>query len=805
MSLLVGAASNVASGYPLNDSLRFRASANAYLGRTPSSGGNQKTWTFSCWTKRGNIVNPSGAAGGVSQVIFGAANSANSQFLDVTLNGNNVFEIDILDSNSTRTIRTSTAVFRDPSAWYHFVIAIDTTQSTDTNRIKIYVNNELISTTAGTGTYPALNADTQVNATTGIHAIARRQGSADRYYDGYITEVNLIDGTALTPSAFGEYNEDTGVWQPRKYNSSSIAAYGTNGFLLNFSDSSSVAALGTDSSGNSNTWTVNNVSLTSGATYDLMSDVPTLTDEDTSNFATLNPVDGTNWLTQNGGFYISNGGLTYETTVQGAMNVATIASNSGKFYYETVVTNYNAAGIRATRAIPTGDLTYRYYANNGEVRYIPYNSTSATVLTTVATATSGDVIGVAVDLDSNTISWYKNNSLLYTATSIVADTYAPAVAAFANQTGATVNFGQQPFTYTPPTGYKKWNTFNLADSTITKGSDYMNNKLWTGNGTNQDINVGWDAGLIWYRNRTDPSGGVWTDIVRGDDLHLQTSNNNAQGSFGDMEFITDGYNVAGNSNLDNESAHAYVGWQWLAGGTGSSNGDGSITSTVSVNTKAGFSVVRYSGNATSGATVGHGLGLAPEIVIGKTLDTGGYDWSVYATAIGDATKVLTLNLNIAAGVETNKYNGTAPSATVVTLGNHGTNLSGTNNQILYCFAPIEGFSKFGSYVGTGGQALVTGAGSGAFIYTGFRPVWIMMKDTDTGDWLIYDTSRNVNNLSGSYMAPNTTDAEGTEANGIDILSNGFKQQNTFTNLNSSGNTYIYMAFAENPFKNSIAR
>jgi hypothetical protein len=206
--------------YNLENSLRFRSSASAYLSRTPTTAGNRKTWTFSCWTKRGLLTG--------SQVIFSAANSGNTQFVDVTINGNNVFELDILDSNSTRTIRTSTAVLRDPSAWYHVVLVIDTTQATATDRIKLYVNNELLTTSAGTGTFPNQNADTQVNATTGIHAIARRQGSADRYYDAYLTEINHIDGTALTPSDFGDYNSTTGVWQPKEY----TGTYGTNGFYL---------------------------------------------------------------------------------------------------------------------------------------------------------------------------------------------------------------------------------------------------------------------------------------------------------------------------------------------------------------------------------------------------------------------------------------------------------------------------------------------------------------------------------------------------------------------------------------------
>jgi len=236
---------------------------------------------------------------------------------------------------------------------------------------------------------------------------------------------------------------------------------------------------------------------------------------------------------------------------------------------------------------------------------------------------------------------------------------------------------------------------------------------------------------------------------------------------------------------------------------GSSNFAGSIASTVSANTTAGFSIVTYTGTG-SNATVGHGLGVAPAMVIIKRRDngSGATNWRVYQQEINGgvnpAQYYLSLNSNAAQAGLSAMFNDTPPTSTVFNIGTHVSVNGSGGTLVAYCFAEVEGYSKFDKYTGNGST-------DGPFVYTGFRPSWIMMKDTDTGDWLIYDTSRNLYNLSGSYLQSNNNDAEGTESNGIDILSNGFKQRNTFSNLNSSGNTYIYMAFAENPFKNSNAR
>ena len=794
-------ASGQGGTYFLEDSLRFRSSASAYLSRTPSSGGNQKTWTFSCWTKRGVLTG--------SQVIFSAANSANSQFVDVTINGNNVFELDILDSNSTRTIRTSTAVLRDSSAWYHIVLVIDTTQATDTNRIKLYVNNELLTTSAGTGTFPNQNADTQVNATTGIHAIARRQGSADRYYDAYLTEINHIDGTALTASDFGEYDEDTGVWKPKRYNGS----YGTNGFYLK--------GRGTDNSGNGNNFTENNIDTSSGdATYDLMSDVPTLTDEDTSNFATLNP----NNMAVN--TTMTDGNLKASNSSNHATMFPTNMPTTGKYYFECKMAVNATLGLgfrtdtnKVESAYSDEANKYYFYLNNSNAYRIV--ETTNTALGSNLNSTSS-TFQVAIDFDAAKYYFGVNNTWYAADWGTDGDPASGANPSYDLTDGTkmfpfvyvaggtwTVNFGQQPFNYTPPSGFKKINAYNLPDSTVEDGSKYFDTQLWTGNDANPRSfsDTAFSPDFVWYKARNNAFAHNLYDTNRGATKTLYSNTtaaeytNDTSGTL--KSFDSDGFTVGGDSDVTtvNQSGGTYVGWQWRGSdSTAASNGDGSITSTVSANTTAGFSVVRYSGNATSGATVGHGLGVAPEIVIGKTLDTGGYNWPVYVTALGDTSKTLTLDLTAAAGTETNKYNGTAPSATVVTLGNHGTNLSGTNNQVLYCFAPVEGYSKFGSYYGNG-------SADGPFVYTGFRPAWIMTKKTNsTSQWGITDTARSTYNVAKETLEANTSSAESSgTAYQIDILSNGFKLRDSDDARNGSGDTYIYMAFAENPFKNSNAR
>jgi hypothetical protein len=349
------------------------------------------------------------------------------------------------------------------------------------------------------------------------------------------------------------------------------------------------------------------------------------------------------------------------------------------------------------------------------------------------------------------------------------------------------------------------NTYNLTDSAIVKGNTVMDATLYTGNGTTQSISNtnGFKPDLVWVKSRSDVYYHWLTDSVRGVNKELSSNATAAETTYGLITaFNSNGFSVSTNGGLyagSNGNGSTFVGWQWQAGqGSSSSNTSGSITSTVSVNATAGFSVVTYTGNGTSGATVGHGLGVAPKMVILKRRD-GVEAWPVYHASLPSAAYYLRLQATDAQDTATSFMNNTAPSSSVFTLGNGGFSNTSTWTYVAYCWSQIAGFSSFGSYTGNGST-------DGPFVYLGFRPKFILHKcSSNAGDgWLLYDTVRQTYNVVGAYLQPNLSDAEGNTTV-LDILSNGFKLRSTFSSTNASGYTYIYMAFAENPFKNALAR
>jgi hypothetical protein len=334
-------------------------------------------------------------------------------------------------------------------------------------------------------------------------------------------------------------------------------------------------------------------------------------------------------------------------------------------------------------------------------------------------------------------------------------------------------------------------------TTINKGSSYFNTKLYTGNGsaTQAITGVGFQPDFVWIKDRTTAYDHQLFDVVRGGGNSLYSNDTVAENTYTtDITFDSDGFTVAGPSVIYiNKSGDAFASWNWKANGSGVSNTAGSITSTVSANTTAGFSIVGYTGTATAGATVGHGLGVAPSMIITKAR-TIADNWGVYHKSLG-ATKALYLNTTNAGITSSAYYNNTAPSSTVVTLGdNEATNDNA--GMIMYAFAEIKGYSKFGSYIGNGST-------DGTFVYTGFKPAFFLCKRTDavSSVWFMFDDVRNTSNVINKELYANTLDAEAT-ADRMDFLSNGFKCRSTSTSLNASGGTYIYMCFAENPFVSS---
>ena len=343
----------------------------------------------------------------------------------------------------------------------------------------------------------------------------------------------------------------------------------------------------------------------------------------------------------------------------------------------------------------------------------------------------------------------------------------------------------------------------MPTPTIPAGNLFMNATLFTGTGasltvTNGSAGQSFQPDFVWLKTRNQSGyGHELFDSVRGVGNYLISNSTNAESNASTSltAFNSNGFSV-GSWGFINGSGDSIVGWQWKAGGTAVSNTSGTITSSVSANTTSGFSVVTYTGIGGLG-TVGHGLGVAPSMIIlmPRSFTSDKY---VYNSSIG-AANYMSINLT-GASASTTLWNSTSPTSSVFTVNGNGANQN-TSTFVAYCWAPIAGYSAFGSYTGNGST-------DGPFIYTGFRPKFFLLKRSDTGsaaNWEIYDTSRDPYNQSVNRLSPSTSDAESSSYALGDILSNGVKIRQTDQTWNANGGTYIYMAFAENPFKYANAR
>ena len=855
MSIIQAAGSGEAStsfySHTIDQSLRFEDGDSAYLSHTPPSAGNRKTFTFSCWVKRGNLG---------EQAILDAY-SDDSNRTRLMFDAGNRFQFFTRLSGADHSIICN-AVCRDLSAWYHVVYAVDTTQSTASNRVKIYINGES-QTFTGTG-FPDQNEDTFINHTVG-HSIGSGNDSGGReiYFDGYLAEINVIDGTALTPASFGETKD--GVWIPKKYSGS----YGNEGFYLTFQgtgtaettqDSTAQTNIGDDQSGNGNNWAVNAL---------VASDV--VLDSPTNNFATLNPLSkGSGTIT------FSEGNLKSSTSANlaAAEHGATFTiPKSGKWYWEASYTGAYTNGAMATMMgimdidtqtvglsgnhinNTTGEYVAYYSHNNG----VYVSNTLSNYTGQISTQTSA-VVGFALDMD-NAHLWIHVNGTYINGTPDFSDgtnkiasptktkTFLPFFggaggAAFTwranfGQDSAGISSAQSPdhgigtFEYDVPADYNALCTSNLPDITIGPGQssqadDHFNTVLWTGTGsggTRAISGVGFSPDWVWAKNLTEAYSHVLYDSVRGagNDKELQSNDTAAEGDGNNNQygylsaFDSDGFTSTSGSEGDannlyfNESSKNYSAWNWLAG-TAFSASVGSIStgpdvpslaSSGQVNTKAGFSIVSYSGS-NSAATFAHGLSNAPELVIIKQRNNASFwatgfavpDWtwsSDYIQLQDDAQKGADGGSTIFTA---------APSSTVVSIGGGSVTSTSGKNLIAYCFHSVEGYSKIGQYEGNN-------LADGTFVHTGFRPAFLLVKNLDAeAQWLLLDNKRDPYNVGANYTSPDIPSAFAAVSGGFyDLLSNGFKWRLGSGNLGSANaaNTYVYYAVAEQPFKFANAR
>ena len=825
-NLIAGASGQSGDFYPyaIDQSLRFNDNDTAYLNRTPASTTNRKTWTWSGWVKRGNLVG--------CQLFSSGLVSGTYNYHVIGFSGNDRLNFNYYPDGSASAGWLSTArLFRDPSAWYHIHAVWDTTQATSTDRMRLYVNGvqetDFVTETFSER-YPSQNTDGFVNNSSYQHRIGQHvPGSSNALFDGYMAEVNFIDGQALEPTDFGEFK--SGVWVAKEYTGS----YGTNGFHLTFADS---GAIGDDTSGNTNDWTANNLAAT-----DVLPDSPT------NNFAVMNPLwKSSNTVLEEGNLYLPS--RSYYSNA-----VGTIGVSSGKWYFEARVGN-NVGSYYTIGVIATDDNTFINKVTSNlrsnvtwsqfSTIYSDGTNVSSPTSPNLGSTTATKIVGCAIDLDNNKVYFHGNGTWVDSSdpdtntggttidAAIQGKTFVPLIGTnnVSGSPNTQVNFGQDgtfvgtetaqgntdengygDFYYPVPSGFLSMCSANLSAGAIDPAqddvpADYFNTVLWAGDGTagRTITGVGFQADLIWIKNRSSASfTHQLLDAVRG---KLSGANSYARlrsdttaieatpgGDDGLTDITSDGFTVDADESYNN-SGNNFVAWNWLAGNGTSSNTDGSVTTTVSANQTAGFSIVKYQGTG-SALTCGHGLASPPKFIVVKATDDA-KDWTVYHVGMGN-NKDMLLNLTNAENTSV-AWNNTTPTSSVFSVGTlSNVNVSG-KNYISYCFAEIPSYSAFGEYTGNGNS-------DGPFIFTGHAPAFIMYKRKDsTGNWRVMDNKRLGYNGAVYRLYPNLSNAEVT-GNELDILSNGFKLRNTAAEANASGGTYIYASFASNPFKYALAR
>ena len=800
--------SNAASdAYQITRSLRFNSADSAYLSRAVTASGvtnDRRILTVFGWLKWCEF-------GTDLQTLY----SSDSPDDAILWSGN---KLRIYFAGAASGDVTFAPIKRDPGAWFPFMVAIDTTQATAANRHRVYFGND---EATYTGTAVTQNYDLGFTATTTV-SIGRYQAGASRYCNCYLTHFSQVVGQQLTPASMGETSSLTNAFNPKDLSS---LTFGTNGFWLKFEDNSNTTAatLGADSSGNGNNWTPNNFSVTAGVGNDSLTDTPTNYGTDTGaggevrgNFATLNPIRPAVGGTLPA---LANGNLKF-TGVSTSSAIST-QKLTGKVYWEAAysvlataveygIGRYNAVAHNGTQpgANTKWSLYYNtaYYWHDGATITEAVTGTPSGAWVTAAT----DFALFAIDVPNNKI-WIGRNKAGTVTWAGGGDPAAGTVPTFgpsggdgyystavdlstadwfaflgSYDTGAwDINFGQRPFASTAPSGFKALCTQNLSDPALVKPSLFMDVNTRTGTGAAFNVTgKGFQPDLVWMKGRSGTTDHAIYDAVRTatKDLGSNLATDETTQAQGLTAFNSDGFS-GGTLAKINTSAATYVDWMWKKGAT------------------SGIDVVSYTGNGAN-RTIAHALGVVPSMMIVKSRVTAGADtgWAVYHSALAN-TEYLKLETTAAKATGATYWNSTTPTSSVFSLGTAADTNTNNDTYINYLFAEVAGFSKFGSYVGNG-------IADGPFVFCGFRPRFILIKDAsaETG-WRIFDTARDTYNLSVKYFATNTTAAENPTANttDIDILSPGFKIRGDAGTINTSGEVFVFAAFAEAPFKTARAR
>ena len=728
----------VGGTYQIEDSLRFRGGQrlNGNLVAT--------AFTVSYWVK-------ASSPGSSLQYQYCSGTDG------VSINTSSVFNY-----LANGTSHTTPGVYRDPAAWYHVVVS---QSGTGTNQGTLYINGSQVRQFTGA---PYASSSGQFNI--------GRYYDGNYYFNGYIAEFHAVAGTALNPTSFGEYDEN-GVWIPKKYSGS----YGSNGFYLDFSDPSNIGA---DRSGNGNNFTPSGFELsnTSSTSYDWMEDSPTK-NHPLVNFLSPSTEGNQSQL----GF--DNAALqTAATSINYYIKPATFGITSGKWYWEGTVKVLGATngtqGAANMGVVAPGFNANSYIgadANGWNYNFDALKAHNGVTTAYGSTYIQNAVIGVALDMDAKTITFYKDGVSQGQAFTGLPDLVFPAWSA--SSTGGYspqwyTNYGNLPFAHTPPAGFKPLSTADLPSVDIKDPSDHFTTILDTGANILSSAQSTFSNGLWWIKDRANSNQHQFVDSVRGSTNALTSPNDVAESTYSAP---------SGNS----------VAWCWSApeawSNSAGSNG-ANIASSGRRNLDTGFSIVNYSGRRPTSSTLAHGLNQAPEFIICKTRNTT-YSFHVHHKSIG-SSYVLILDTSQSKLSSSGSFS--SINSSTFTVGNDaGTNEVGTNNMIAWCWHSVPGYSRFGSYVGNANS-------DGPFVYCGFRPAFVMIKITSSsGGWSIFDTSRDTYNPAlKTLKADEQTQEQSNSSIGYDLVSNGFKIRTSNSDYNSSGGEFIYMAFAEHPFGGS---
>ena len=789
-------------GDTIDQSLRFRnngASATFYLSNASLNWTGNQSYTISYWLKKAF----NGAGSNTSMSIDPFSNDTSpggtpGPSIHHTASGG----LSMYSGSGYAQSYTGDPKFRDTNAWYHFV------HSRNASGWDTWVN----------GVHLGTASISNLNGAGGTH-IMNPWGGGQNQAGSYLAEYHVVDGQHLQPTEFGRYNDDN-IWVPKTY----TGTYGTKGFHLTFDssqDSNPAVGIGIDSSGNGNHFTSYNFDTVALSTSNFDNDID-FKDTPTSNYPTMNTLYPHNARQYSGNFADANLSAGGYTTAWSSSGSTVYLPKTGKWYAEFEATNTNSYENWYI-GVMSYDTDYGNAYNTGYALVMDhtgnvYENTATVVASGSGGWTQGDVIGIAVNMDTKTVEWFKNGVSFVSATAASStwDSYlndepgggglwiGERLYYYSGQR-INVNYGQRSFIYTPPAGYKALHINNLPEPTIKNGKEHFDTVSFTGTaGAKTITGLQFQPDLVLIQSSSHTTPLVVFDSVRGAaaGYHSPHDTSNQLSDHGTLtSFNSDGFTVGAAiaSEWSNGGSRQYSAWCWKCDESFTPAVTGGLTNVSGKrNTKAGLSIVKFTGSLQN-ATIEHGLGKKPHFVWVKRVSgsTGPGDHVCWHISIGANNEYHMNNSGSASAFgAVGTWNYAAPSDSVLSLGAYTTINASGNTMVAYMFAPVDGYSKFGRYRGNADA-------NGPFVYTGFKPRFIMLKTAigANGSWQLYDTARDSFNPNTNTLTADSTAAQVLSGNDIDILSNGFKIRDNGSICNGSSQSVeiSYLAFAEHPF------